>query len=49
MQDSIDFVYTSHDWELRKQEFRNHTAKRDSIRNEDFVKTFPELESLIHG
>lgn len=48
IQDSIDFVYTTHDWDLNKQEFRNHTAKRDRIRNENFVKTFPELESLMY-
>jgi len=34
-------------WEKYKEEFRTNTIKRDNIRGESFIKTFPELADLM--
>lgn len=45
--DSIDFANKADTWDDNKKQFNQHTLSIDGIRNEDFVKTFPELRDLI--
>ena len=47
IEDSINFANSSHDWKNQKVEFQHHTRRRDRIRKESFVQTFPELKRLL--
>jgi radical SAM protein with 4Fe4S-binding SPASM domain len=47
--DAIVFTNSNDDWDKQKDEFRHHTTRRDLFRNENFVKTFPELAEMIDG
>jgi MoaA/NifB/PqqE/SkfB family radical SAM enzyme len=47
--DSITFTNSSEDWNTQKKEFRHHINRRDLFRNENFIKTFPELAEMING
>jgi len=43
----IKWVDGDHTWESNKETFRAEVLATDKIRGEDFVKTFPELASLL--
>jgi hypothetical protein len=43
----LPWVYSEHTWDTEKDNFQNETARLDKIRGESFVKTFPELASLM--
>ena len=43
----LPWVYSEHTWDNEKENFQNETARLDKIRGESFVKTFPELASLM--
>lgn len=45
--DAINFTNEADHWSDQKQQFIHHTRRRDQIRNENFVKTFPELKELL--
>lgn len=45
----IDYVNSKDCWEEYRNEFQRETKFYDSIRNEDFVKVFPELREMING
>lgn len=45
---SIEWVESVNSWDRHKDEFRKEVLELDSIRNEKFTETFPELESLLH-
>jgi radical SAM protein with 4Fe4S-binding SPASM domain len=47
--DAIVFTNSNDNWDKQKDEFRHHTTRRDLFRNENFVKTFPELAEMIDG
>lgn len=47
IQEAIDFTNAEHLWLAEKEQFLHHTKFRDSIRDEDFSKTFPELRSMM--
>jgi hypothetical protein len=34
-------------WDIHKEEFKREINRIDSLRNEDFRKTFPELAGLL--
>lgn len=40
---------TDSQWDSVQDKFRSETARLDNMRNEDFVKTFPELAELYTG
>ena len=44
--ESINFADESDTWEQNKEAFRMHSKSLDKIRNEDFLKVFPELSRL---
>jgi len=44
--DAINFANESDTWEQNKNEFLQHTASIDRIRDENFWKVFPELNNL---
>jgi len=46
IKDAINFADESNTWEENKQTFLMHTNSTDKIRNENFVKIFPELKLL---
>jgi MoaA/NifB/PqqE/SkfB family radical SAM enzyme len=43
----IDWVNSRNDWETHKEQFKNRIQEIDQVRNESFVKTFPELKSMM--
>lgn len=45
--DAISFADQSDTWKENKEVFFQRTNYHDSLRNENFVKTFPELEPLL--
>jgi sulfatase maturation enzyme AslB (radical SAM superfamily) len=44
--DAVNFASDSHDWPKVKDQFLMHTGSIDRIREENFWKTFPELNKL---
>lgn len=46
--DSIQFANSSHTWNNEKSKFREHTLRRDQIRNENFIEVFPELKEMLN-
>lgn len=42
------WVFSQNTWEIEKDNFRKEIERLDKIRNEDFVKTFPELRELMN-
>lgn len=46
--DAITFTNSSSEWDTQKQQFRHHILRRDRIRNENFIFTFPELAGMIN-
>lgn len=49
LRDAIQFTNDNDHWEQEKSMFQHHTRRRDEIRNEDFLKTFPELSEMLDG
>jgi MoaA/NifB/PqqE/SkfB family radical SAM enzyme len=49
VRDAINFTTQQDQWHEQKEQFLHHTHRRDKIRNEDFVKVFPELAGMING
>ena len=49
IQNALKFANSDHTWEQNGKEFIHNTVRRDKIRNENFVETFPELASMING
>jgi len=43
----IDWVKSEDQWESQKQQFKHETNRLDTLRNENFVATFPELADLM--
>lgn len=43
----MDFVEQQDTWEEQKESFQEYTRYLDGIRNESFVKTFPELAEMM--
>lgn len=41
------WMHTKHDWEEKKEDFRNTIQAIDNIRGESFTKVFPELADLM--
>lgn len=41
------WMYTKHDWDEKKEDFRNTIQAIDNIRGESFTKVFPELADLM--
>ena len=41
------FAESEHTWDIQKHKMRFEIAQKDNIRNEDFRKTFPELQSIL--
>lgn len=46
--EAMSFANREDAWEKNKELFRATTLERDKVRNQDFVKTFPELASMIY-
>jgi hypothetical protein len=46
VEDAISFVEKQDTWEQNKELFWKHIEEQDKIRNESFVKTFPELKDM---
>jgi len=46
--DAMTFANSADHWQEQKQQFIHHTTRRDQIRNENFVDTFPELKDLLN-
>jgi MoaA/NifB/PqqE/SkfB family radical SAM enzyme len=42
-----DWVDTKDTWDMHKEKFQSETKTLDSVRNESFVETFPELSELM--
>lgn len=49
IEDSISFANAEDTFEQQKLSMKRHIETRDKTRNEDFVKTFPELAELLDG
>ncbi len=47
LQNAISFATAENTWDQWKTEFQSQINRVDEIRGEDFVKTFPELKSLM--
>jgi hypothetical protein len=47
LMDSIPWINSIDTWDKNKSEFRTEVKRLDSIRGEDFSKTFPELAPLL--
>jgi hypothetical protein len=45
--DTIPWIYSKDSWDNNKDMFRKEVKRLDSIRGEDFSKTFPELAPLL--
>lgn len=45
--DTTPWVFSEHTWDKYKDEFKAEVKRLDSIRGEDFKKTFPELAELM--
>jgi hypothetical protein len=45
--DTIPWIYSKDTWDKNKDGFRKEIKRLDSIRGEDFSKTFPELAPLL--
>ena len=45
--DTIPWIYSKDTWDKNKDMFRKEVKRLDSIRGEDFSKTFPELAPLL--
>lgn len=48
IKDAVSFANEQHTWEQHKAQFQHHIQRRDEIRGEDFVKTFPELAEMMN-
>lgn len=46
--DAMQFTNSSHTWNNEKSKFREHTLRRDQIRNENFIEVFPELKEMLN-
>jgi organic radical activating enzyme len=44
---AIKFTQSSDDWEAQKENFLKETLLRDSLRNDSFEKSFPELKIMM--
>ena len=44
---AINFTESTDSWEQQRESFLEETSLRDNIRNDSFVKTFPELATLM--
>ncbi len=40
------WLFQENTWEEQKDEFKKEIKRLDRIRNEDFAKTFPEIQHL---
>jgi hypothetical protein len=47
LSDTIPWIYSKDSWDENKYKFRKEVKRLDSIRGEDFSKTFPELAPLL--
>jgi hypothetical protein len=47
LQDALSWTTAYNTWDEQKLEFKNKINQIDSLRNEDFRKTFPELAGLL--
>ena len=47
LKDTIPWIYSKDTWDNNKDMFRKEVKRLDSIRGEDFSKTFPELAPLL--
>jgi MoaA/NifB/PqqE/SkfB family radical SAM enzyme len=47
LSDTTPWVFSEHTWDQYKDEFKAEVKRLDSIRGEDFKKTFPELGELM--
>jgi len=47
--DCISWAESKNTWDTHKYKFQEEILLLDRIRQEDFIKTFPELESLMDG
>ena len=47
LDETIRWIESSNTWEAQKEMFRSETNRLDTIREESFVKTFPELAGLM--
>jgi organic radical activating enzyme len=43
----IEWVEASNTWDTYKEKFRTEVKEIDTVRNENFLETFPELRSLL--
>lgn len=46
---TIKYTESEHTYSLHKEQLISEIKHLDNIRKEDFVKTFPELESIVNG
>lgn len=49
VRDAVNFANEQNTWEQQKEHFQHHIKRRDEIRGEDFLKTFPELAEMMDG
>jgi len=49
LRDAVNFANEQDTWEQQKEHFQHHIQRRDEIRGEDFLKTFPELAEMMDG
>lgn len=47
--DCISWAESHNTWDKHKDKFQNEVQRLDRIRQENFIETFPELESLMDG
>jgi hypothetical protein len=47
LQNALSWTAAYNTWDEQKLEFKNEINQIDSLRNEDFRKTFPELAGLL--
>ena len=43
----IPWLMSKHTWEDQQQEFKEEIKRIDTLRGEDFMATFPEVQSFI--
>jgi hypothetical protein len=46
--EAMSFANREDAWDQNKELFKSTTLERDKARSQDFVKTFPELASMIY-
>lgn len=47
--DCISWAESNNTWDKHKDKFQSEVSRLDRIRQENFIETFPELESLMDG